>query len=625
MKYLIRVAALGFLAVFVIDSPAYAVGGSIEWRLENPFRYFSRVKNVELHRDVFKSLSIEERLYPILSAERRLAKSHPRGWAKDIVKDVCNGRPGANGGCDVRANSITPREHMVVASLDAGHDLTGRCVWRVKAVKTAQKKYDETLRAPCGSPVRFKSPYVGGAKLSVHHDGRLVDEIKIKVKDIFVVGMGDSFASGEGNPDVPIVFSRERSSAYGKLPKGGVLDGYPARVGGWRKIGDSEFLKNGARWVNQACHRSLYSHQLRVALQLSLEDAHRSVTYADFACAGAEITKGVFRLDKGNEWSAARPSLSQLSAVANIQCGKKGAPDRDYPHAYHINGAVPYLADIVLKKCPKKRARKIDLLLLSIGGNDAGFSRLVANAVLADETVLRKLGGWMGLVYGSDQAKGDLAALKNRYKALNRALHNLLHIPWKQSDRIILTAYPLLSLLDDGKSICPDGKAGMGVLETFSLSTAKAGDAEKLAVQLDGEMKKASRRHGWSFAHRHRRSFAGHSICSGAHKLLPGKADDLRIPKFKDGVWTPFNPADYQPYSSRARWFRTPNDAYLTGHFHVRRTVARKVLENKKLRWFQLLLASTYSGAFHPTAEGQAVIADQVASKARHVLRKYGQ
>ena len=75
------------------------------------------------------------------------------------------------------------------------------------------------------------------------------------------------------------------------------------------------------------------------------------------------------------------PALSQLSAVADTQCGARRAPDRDYPHAYHLNGQLPYLADIVLKKCPRRQARKIDLLLLSIGGNDSGFSRLVANAV----------------------------------------------------------------------------------------------------------------------------------------------------------------------------------------------------------------------------------------------------
>jgi hypothetical protein len=37
------------------------------------------------------------------------------------------------------------------------------------------------------------------------------------------------------------------------------------------------------------------------------------------------------------------------------------------------------------------------------------------------------------------------------------------------------------------------------------------------------------------------------------------------------------------------------------------------------------VLASTYSGAFHPTAEGQAAMADAAAYKARAVLAEHGQ
>ena len=625
MDYRFVVFWLILVSSGALDSQSIATANGIKWRVENPFRYFSDLKHVDLHRSTYESLSIFEKLNPILSAERRLGVAHPRGWASDIIKHVCNGTASPSGGCDMRKNSIKPRHHMVIATLDNGENLSGNCVWQIRAARKNSRKYNKTLTAPCAAPVQFKAPFPGGVKLSVHFDDRLLKEIKLKVKDIFVVGMGDSFASGEGNPDVPISFSRQRTAAYGQPSNGIMLTGYPARVGSWRQIGDAQFGKTGARWVNQACHRSLYSHQLRTALQLSLEDPHRSVTYADFACAGAEITKGVFRLDKGNEWSPNRPSLSQLSAVADAQCGIRRATDRDYPHAYHLKGAVPYLSDIVLKKCPRKRARKIDLLLLSIGGNDAGFSRLVANAVLADETLLRKLGGWMGLVYGSKEAGVNLAQLKYRYKALNRALHSLLHIPWNQSDRIVLTAYPLLALLDDGKSLCPNGKAGMGVLEAFSLNRDKAGDAEKLAKRLDLEMAGAAQRHGWSFAFKHRNRFAGHSICAGHIGDNSNRANDLRFPKHQNGSWQPYNPADYQPYVSRRRWFRTPNDAYLTGHFHVRRTLARKLLNNEKLRWFQLLLASTYSGAFHPTAEGQAVIADEVANVARRVLKQYRQ
>jgi hypothetical protein len=63
----------------------------------------------------------------------------------------------------------------------------------------------------------------------------------------------------------------------------------------------------------------------------------------------------------------------------------------------------------------------------------------------------------------------------------------------------------------------------------------------------------------------------------------------------------------------------------MTGNFHVAGSVLQKVLKLETLSWFQILLASTYSGAFHPTAEGQAAIADAVADRARAVLARYGQ
>jgi hypothetical protein len=50
-----------------------------------------------------------------------------------------------------------------------------------------------------------------------------------------------------------------------------------------------------------------------------------------------------------------------------------------------------------------------------------------------------------------------------------------------------------------------------------------------------------------------------------------------------------------------------------------------KVLKIEPFAPFQLVLAATYSGAFHPTAEGEAAIADAIVSKARAVLSKYGQ
>jgi hypothetical protein len=88
-------------------------------------------------------------------------------------------------------------------------------------------------------------------------------------------------------------------------------------------------------------------------------------------------------------------------------------------------------------------------------------------------------------------------------------------------------------------------------------------------------------------------------------------------------VWEPYSPAEWRAYATRQRWFRTPNDAFMTGNFHVSESLLQSALKTQRLSWVQLLLASVYSGAFHPTAEGQAAIADAVVEKARAVLAKY--
>ncbi len=429
------------------------------------------------------------------------------------------------------------------------------------------------MTLPCDTPVQLNVPYPSGAWISVEIGGSQVAETAAAVTDLFIVGMGDSFASGEGNPDVPVRFSPERTTDYGfgSGSNEAPLTGYPARIGDWKEIGDRKFIEENARWQDQACHRSLYSHQLRAALQLAIEDPHRAVTFAGFACSGAETTFGLFLEYKGNEWVPNPPDLPQISAVAEAQCGNSGAKAYDLPEAYHINERIPELkGGLVLKKCDASRARKIDLLLLSVGGNDVGFARLVANAVLADRSILRKLGGWFGQVHGFVEASSQLDALDDRLKSVNRALHNLLHVPWPESDRIILTGYPPMALLDDGKTVCPDGQAGMTVMPEFSLSEAKAREGNVAAERLNDIMRESAHQHLWSFVDAHRATFRGRGLCAGYSDAPWTMADELRVPRKVNGAWEPFNPSQWRAYAPRQRLFRTPNDAYHDGQFPCR-------------------------------------------------------
>ncbi|MGQ0457913.1 MAG: hypothetical protein ACT4OU_12740 [Hyphomicrobium sp.] len=618
-------AAFALASAAMGAAPAGAAGPTVRWRVENPFRLFTDPADAEIHRATYRSLGPEDKASPVLAAERALQRRHDDGWAATMFRKTCWNWSENRFDCPAYDDYMNPTSHVVIAEMAGVEDAANlTCTWRTGRKGEAPR--GEAISQPCNEPATFEISYPEGAIVKAEIGGLEVAEADVKVRDILIVAAGDSFASGEGNPDIAVRFSRDRTSDYGKTPLSPALSGFPARIGDWKQIGDKKFISENARWMDQACHRSLYSHQLRAALQLAVEDPHRAVTFVGLACSGAEVTFGLFLRYKGNEWVPNPPALSQISAIAEAQCGKTDTEPLDLPEAYHINGAIPELkGGLVMRKCPQKHARKIDLVLLSIGGNDIGFSRLVANAVLSNESTLRQLGGWFGEVHGQTEAGAQLERLDAKYKSLNRAIHGLLYVPWGESDRIVLVGYPGMALAGDGSEICKDGRAGMEVVADFQLSESKLREGAWIGDKLHREMRDSAERYGWTFVENHRRAFINRGICSGDSNDGASIADDLRLPRKVEGLWKPYNPADYRAYASRQRWFRTPNDGFLTGNFHVAQSLLQKVLKLDALASFQLLLAATYSGAFHPTAEGHAAIADAVAEKARLVLQKYGE
>ena len=626
MKAFAARLALILIAVASAANTAGAAGSVIHWRVENPFRLFTDPADTEVHRATYRSLGPEERASPVLAAEHALQRRHDDGWAATMYKKTCWNAQTNTYSCDAYADYMNPTSHVIVATMAGVEDAASfKCKWS-SAPKGGDKARGVVLEQGCDEPATFEVPYPEGATLKVEIGGVEVASTDAKVRDLLVVAAGDSFGSGEGNPDIAVRFSRDRTSDYGKSLLSSDLAGFPARVGDWKSIGDKKFISENARWSDQACHRSLYSYQLRAALELAVEDPHRAVTFVGLACSGAEVTFGLFLRYKGNEWVPNPPVLSQISGIAEAQCGRRKTEALDLPEAYHINGLIPELkGGLVLRKCAQENARKIDLVVLSVGGNDIGFSRLVANAVLSNESTLRQLGGWFGEVHGQSEADQALLRLDAKYKSLNRALHSLLYVPWDESDRILLVSYPGMALAGDGSETCKDGHAGMEVVADFQLSEQKLREGAWIADKLHHVMRDSADKNGWTFVETHRRAFIDRGICSGRAEDGANIHDDLRLPRKVDGVWKPYNPADYQAYASRQRWFRTPNDGFMTGNFHVEASLLQKVLKFSTLPSFQLLLASTYSGAFHPTAEGHAAIADAVVDKARAVLAKYGE
>src|SRR5262245_14647775 len=198
---LIIVASASGASSQMPGAPSEGSGAKIRWRVENPFRFFINASDTEVHRATFLSLSDRERRTPVLSAERALSERHPEGWAATMVGKTCWNAEKNRHVCPGIKDYINPTSHSVIIDLvnvdrDSGVD----CTW-LTAPNGPRAQRGQAVSEPCDSPVRLEIPYPAGARVTVEIGGIEVASAEIVVKDLLVVGMGDSFGSGEGNPD----------------------------------------------------------------------------------------------------------------------------------------------------------------------------------------------------------------------------------------------------------------------------------------------------------------------------------------------------------------------------------------------------------------------------------------
>ena len=77
------------------------------------------------------------------------------------------------------------------------------------------------------------------------------------------------------------------------------------------------------------------------------------------------------------------------------------------------------------------------------------------------------------------------------------------------------------------------------------------------------------------------------------------------------------DPSDYRPYAPRARWIRTPNDAYFAAMTFPYGVLQAPLSLHDGL-WG--LKTAVYGGAIHPSAEGHAAMADAAMPAVREIL-----
>jgi hypothetical protein len=247
------IAILATVGGVLLAVPASAQN-RIEWRLENPFRLFKDPKDTALHSQMFQSLSAGEHEAPILAAERKLeAQFGGRGWAEGVVDRTCYDQDGNR--YSACPDYILPKSHRVVASFVKARrfwnffqesSFEETCNWRFTDPAGKLLKEESGL---CSRSVTYDVPYPEGGRLSVRTaSGASPVPVDIKIRDILIVGLGDSFGAGEGNPDAAVKFDDDRDFNYGTVEIAATgrkeqLDGYPAREGKWRKIESREFQR----------------------------------------------------------------------------------------------------------------------------------------------------------------------------------------------------------------------------------------------------------------------------------------------------------------------------------------------------------------------------------------------
>lgn len=283
----------------------------------------------------------------------------------------------------------------------------------------------------------------------------------IDLKDYLIVSLGDSYASGEGNPEVPGIYT----IAFPPCRQEGQVQLTTPCVQG---------IRQRAGWTADACHRSSWAGPAQAALLLERDDPHSTVTFVSLACSGATIEEGLL----GRQVSRPPDRPPQVDALADILCPPAAA-------------------------CAGPEAqRRVDALVISVGGNDIGFSDIVADCI-------RLFSACTGDTISEDspvaQARPKLIGLVLRYVQLFRAINATLNVA-----NVFLTENADAWIGENGQYCTIRG---------FPLGTAIQRDGvrwlhQNLLQPLNATGRSIARTLGWIYVDGIADPFRGHGYCA---------------------------------------------------------------------------------------------------------------
>lgn len=592
----------------------------IVWEVKNRFRLFR--KEADFLHQVAAS-----RGDGVLAEERRLESANGGvGWAEDVVGNLCLddygnllqtcNRDGAN------ENYLDPRDHSIGVAISGPVPQGETCAWTFDDGGGPLRP----VSAPCDAEVklRVRSGHTTVATVDIPLGDGTAQRVaaEINVRDLLIAGLGDSIAAGEGDPDQPVqldggfCFRRFGGGQYYRPGRAGFTGDRSCESGPASDAAAKDWAHHGARWMSPACHRSLYSYQVRVALALAVEQSHVAVTFLPLACSGASIDAGMF----GSQ------NFDDCPTDVGIDACTGTAPAQ-----------LTELKKIMARVHKQQPQRNLDMILLTIGANDVKFASVVGNVIVEATTERILLGRGGGIVSVRDAQDALQRKLPEAFARLRTALK-----PYAGGNlaRVVFVSYANPAMQGPDKP-CPGGRYGLDIHPAFSADPTRLRDAANFVDKMflpaikalaTCDVKNACRdplTDRMTFIDAHQSEFEKHGMCVQAPDdpvfdrqcfSQDGKsfATDL-VAAATDPLACSLPASDYRPYASRARWIRTADDSYFTAMtYPVGIPAMLRPTDIHDALWG--VVSAVYGGAIHPTAEGYAAMADAAMPAARVVL-----
>jgi len=607
------------------QNPAAAAPGApdgemqIAWEVRNRFRLFREERDFLLHADSARGGGI-------LASEQALElQSDGRGWARNTVNRLCIDLSGrVSEPCtrdNVKESYLTPADHPVTVRLTGPVPVGATCAWSFDDGGGARQSTLDCA-APVDLRVRYGRTTLASVDVSSGPEAPQRFSTEIAVRDIFIAGLGDSIASGEGNPDRAIALADEGFCFRNYLATAAAQYYRPSRAGykGGRACEAPDTLqiwqRQSALWFNAACHRSLYSYQTRTALALAVQFPHIAVTYLPLACTGATIPDGLFGPQRARECP---PTKSATTCAGGV------------------NAQLDELREALTAAKRRQPDRKLDLILLSIGANDINFSGLVAD-VMVDTPTERTLFRRSGVIGSVEDSRALLARdLPQSFGKLREALKPLVG---GELSHVVFTSYANPALADGAP--CPGGRAGFDIHPSFNLRPERLAavsnyvdreflpQLKALAVCQSGVLCRDPAADRMTFVDAHQAAFAGHGFCVRAasdpefDRACFSATGDSFDPDIVASASQPMlcgrSASEYRAYLPRARWIRDANDSYFAAMTYPQGLPASsQPADIHDAAWG--ILSAVYGGAVHPSAEGHAAMAEAALPAAVTVLQ----